>query len=288
MTVSSRDFIGITDLPSITAFFDQARDLVSNNRGFLHAGDVWWRFGRNELEQHLLHLWFESEKLIGLGWLIAGHFEIQSHPNLNDADFDNLAREIVDWAKSACSTEIFTDCFAENSRLIRVLESSGFTPNNDENFLFHFDLTTKIPTVELPSGFQARHVLETEFEKRVNTHQDAFNSTKFTLQRYARVRSMFGYNPELDLVVSTPENELASFCVIWLSGGVGYFEPVGTQAAFRRQGLGRAVILEGFRRLQVLGAQTAEVFAGIKNRDFYESCGFCVVNRFLGYSFKQE
>jgi mycothiol synthase len=69
---------------------------------------------------------------------------------------------------------------------------------------------------------------------------------------------------------------------------VGYFEPVGTRAAFRRQGLGCAVILEGFRRLKALGAHTAMVYSGTKNQAFYESCGFRVVNRFKGWSFKQE
>jgi mycothiol synthase len=97
-----------------------------------------------------------------------------------------------------------------------------------------------------------------------------------------------GFRSDLDLVVSTPELAFASFCLVWLSGGVGYFEPVGTRAAFRRQGLGRAVILEGFRRLGALGAHTAMVYSGTKNREFYESCGFRIVNRFLGYSFKSE
>ena len=288
MTISNREFLGVDDLPTITAFFDQARDLVGQNQGFLHAGDIWWRYGQYEPELHQFRLWFFGEKLIGLGWVISGHFEIQLHPSLTDTEFNTLAREIVDWAKSVCKTEISTDCNLDNLGLIRVLESCGFTRGEDEYFLFGFDLKSDIPNVELPVGFQVRPVLESEFEERVNTHRDAFHPSKFTAQRYTRVRSMLGYNPQLDLVISTPESEFASFCVVWLSNGVGYFEPVGTRAAFRRQGMGRAVILEGFRRLQVLGAHTAQVFAGVKNRDFYESCGFRVVNRFGGYLIKQE
>ena len=288
MTIANRDFLGIDDLPIIVAFLDEARDSVGQNQGFLHAGDIWWRFGQYEPELHQFRLWFGAEKLVGLGWIISGHFEIQLHPSVPENEFDLLAQEIVNWAKSACSTEIYTDCNLDNLGLVRVLESNGFTPNQDRNFLFGFDLSAAIPNVELPIGFQARCVLESELEARVSVHRDAFNPSKFTEQRYTRVRSMLGYNPELDLVISSSNNELAAFCVVWCSNGVGYFEPVGTRATFRRQGLGRAVILEGFKRLQALGAHTAQVFAGVKNHDFYESCGFRVVNRFGGYFIQQD
>ncbi|MEY4530623.1 MAG: hypothetical protein RLZZ156_1344 [Deinococcota bacterium] len=288
MTFSNRDFLGVDDLPIITAFFDQARDIVGDNQGFLHAGDIWWRYGQYEPELHQFRLWFLGKHLIGLGWLISGHFEIQLHPSLGNTDFDTLAREIVAWAENAYPTEIYTDCNLGNSKLVRVLESCGFVQGKEQYFLFGIDLKSDIPNSELPTGFKARHVLESEFEERVAVHRDAFYPSKFTEQRYTRVRSMLGYNPELDLVISSPDNEFASFCVVWLSNGVGYFEPVGTRAAFQRQGMGRAIILEGFRRLQVLGAHTAQVFAGFKNRDFYESCGFRVVNRFSGYLIKSE
>jgi mycothiol synthase len=289
MTVSNRDFVGIEDLPIIAGFFDKARDLVGHNRGFLHAGDVWWRYGRSEPESHQLRLWFQFDTLIAFGWVISGQsLEIQLHPSLTDNEFEALAREIVDWAKRICPMEINTDCTASNSRLIRVLEACGFERTDSEGFDYVIDLKDPLPDLELRAGFQARHVLESEFEERISVHRDAFDPSKFTLQRYARVRSMAGYRPDLDLVISTPENEFAAYCIAWLSNGMGYFEPVGTRAAYRRQGLGRAVILEGLKRLEALGAHSASVFSFAKNRAFYESCGFVVVNDWQGYSFKQE
>jgi ribosomal protein S18 acetylase RimI-like enzyme len=289
MTVTNRDFVGIEDLPNIAAFFDEARALVGNDSGFLHAGDVWWRFGQYEPELHQVRLWFRAEKLIGFGWVLFGsNFELQLLPNLDDNDFERLAREIVVWAKGVCTKKINVECIPENFRLIRVLESCGFARDDHEFLTFGFDLTSSIPDFLLPNGFVVRSVLESEAEERVSVHRDAFDPSKFTLQRYARVRSMLGYNPELDLVISTPENEFASFCIVWLSNGVGIFEPVGTRAAFRRQGLGRVVILEGFRRLKTLGAHTVQVACEPHNRDFYESCGFRISNRFIGFSIKPE
>jgi mycothiol synthase len=289
MNVTSRDFVGVEDLPIMTAFLDEIRGLVGHGKGFLHAGDVWWRYGQYKPELHRFRLWFENDKLMALGWILFERdLEIQLHPNLEDADFKTVAREIVDWAKKVCTIEIKTDCPLINSRIIDLLESCGFEPDDYEGLLFSKDLSEAISELELKPGFQARHVLEYEFEERVNVHRDAFAPSKFTVERYARVRSMVGYKPEFDLVVATPENELASFCLIWCSSGVGYFEPVGTRAAFRRQGLGRAVILEGFRRLEQVGIRKAEVFSGMNNQTFYESCGFRVINRFKRWGFKLE
>ncbi len=287
MNFTNRDFVGVEDLQIITKFFDETRDLVGHQNSPLHAGDVWWRYGQNEPELHQWRLWFSAQKLIGIGWVISGtDLELHLHPNLEDGVYNLMALEIVDWAKKVCPGNIVCESIADNTKFIRLLESCGFVLYDYDFLMYEFDLKNPIPNLELPTGFHARHVLENEYEERVGVHRDAFEPSKFSLERYARVRSMPGYRSDLDLVVSTPENNFASYCIVWLSNGVGEFEPVGTRAAYRRQGLGRAVILEGFRRLKALGANTALVFSKSKNRAFYESCGFKVVNHFVGFVFK--
>jgi mycothiol synthase len=291
MTISSRDYLGMQDLPIITNFFDEARALAGHDKGFLHAGDVWWRYGQYEPELHQFHLWFEDDRLIGVGWVTSGGFnflETHLHPRLEDASHETVARAILDWAALVSKTDVRTSSTPDNPRLTAVLEAAGFVEDDTEMLIYLCDLSRPIPDVELPTGFEARHVLEDELEERVSVHRDAFEPSKFTLQRYARVRSMPGYRPELDLVISTPRHEFAAFCLVWLSDGVGEFEPVGTRATWRRQGLGRAVMLEGLRRLQAAGAHSATVYSEPKNRVFYESCGFFVVNRWQDYVLKRE
>jgi mycothiol synthase len=291
MPVSSRGFAGIEDLAIITRFFDEARALVGHDKGFLHAGDVWWRYGQYEPELHQWRLCFEGDRLIGLGWVTSGSFsflELHLHPTLEDAVHDRVARELLGWATRVCTGNARTSSTPDNTRLTAVLESFGFIEDDTEMLIYLLDLNNPIPEPEIPNGFQARHVLEDEFEERVSVHRDAFDPSKFTWQRYARVRSMPGYRPDLDLVIATPQSQFAAYCIVWLSDGVGEFEPVGTRAAFRRQGLGRAVMLEGLKRLKALGAHSATVYSEPKNRAFYESCGFVVVNRWQDYVFKRE
>ena len=289
MNFTNREGAGVRDLPIITAFFDETRDLVGHKDSPIHAGDVWWRYGQHEAELHQFRLWFETDKLIGIGWVLSGkHLEIHLHPSLEEDAFQLVAREIVDWAKRVCPETIFSEKLVDDTRMIGLLKSCGFVRSDYDFLMYTFDLRNLLPEIELPNGFEARHVLGTEYPELVSVHRDAFHPSKFTLEKYARVRSMPGYNPNLDLVISMSDNTFVSYCIVWLSNGVGEFEPVGTRAAFRRQGLGQAVILEGFTRLKTLGAHTALVFSELKNRAFYESCGFRVINHFAGYVFKPD
>jgi predicted N-acetyltransferase YhbS len=69
------------------------------------------------------------------------------------------------------------------------------------------------------------------------------------------------YRRDLDLVAVAPDGAIASFCTIWFDDVTrsAYFEPVATVPAHQRRGLGRAVMTEGLRRLQRMGATLALV-----------------------------
>ena len=78
---------------------------------------------------------------------------------------------------------------------------------------------------------------------------------------YHNVQKAPLYRRDLDLVAVAPDGELAAFCTIWFDDvtRTGIFEPVGTAPEHQRQGLGKAILTEGFRRLRSLGADLAYV-----------------------------
>jgi mycothiol synthase len=85
------------------------------------------------------------------------------------------------------------------------------------------------------------------------------------------------YRRDLDLIAVAPDGEFASFCTVWFDDvtRTGAFEPVGTAPEHQLQGLGKAVMTEGLRRLQQLGATLA--FVGSYRtaaHALYESVGF--------------
>jgi ribosomal protein S18 acetylase RimI-like enzyme len=77
------------------------------------------------------------------------------------------------------------------------------------------------------------------------------------------------YRPELDWVLEAPDGRWVANCCVWLddANGVGEFEPVGTDADFRRRGYGRAVMLAALHALRAAGAGTATV--GVRGDDDY-------------------
>jgi mycothiol synthase len=78
---------------------------------------------------------------------------------------------------------------------------------------------------------------------------------------YCNVQRAPLYRQELDLVALTLGGEMAAFCTVWYDPytQTAAFEPVGTHPAHQRRGLGKALMLEGLRRLQPLGATLAAV-----------------------------
>jgi hypothetical protein len=67
---------------------------------------------------------------------------------------------------------------------------------------------------------------------------------------------------------------------------IGDFGPVGALAAYRRQGLTRAALLEGLRLMKARGMNRVCISTGGSNTPamrLYQSVGFKIMNRRLGY-----
>jgi len=90
-------------------------------------------------------------------------------------------------------------------------------------------------------------------------------------------------NPRLKIAVVAPNGDFVSYCGMWQDSACqsAIAEPVATDPAYRRLGLGRAAVLEGIRRCGELGAKRA--FVG-SSQQFYYQIGFrpCATSTFWG------
>jgi predicted N-acetyltransferase YhbS len=98
------------------------------------------------------------------------------------------------------------------------------------------------------------------------------------IQWRARAQATPNYRMELNIVAVAPNGDFAAYSGSWYvaANRVAYIEPVATDPAYRRLGLGTAVVLEAVRRARRLGATTAWVGS---DQEFYLQMGFEVGSR---------
>ena len=137
-----------------------------------------------------------------------------------------------------------------------------------------------VPEPQLPEGFRIKSVAdEDDVDKRRSAKAIAFGanyapSDWAPAEVFRAVQQAPDYRPDLDLFVVAPNGDYASFCTIWVDAANRYavFEPVGTHADYQRQGIGRALLMEGFRRMKERGATRSFMES---NNEFYRKIGFC-------------
>lgn len=98
------------------------------------------------------------------------------------------------------------------------------------------------------------------------------------------------YDPELDLVITDPDGELAALCVGWLSATgpdgrpSGQIEPLAVHSRYRGRGLGKAIATECLRRMYAKGALDVYVETDSHRNAalaLYESVGYMVQRRII-------
>ena len=300
--LTSHPYTGDADRDRIRDFFVAVTAASAPPYPFWHVGDLLWGMYQNTVfdPYAVFRLWQDQRgELVAFVWSEEpGELAFQVCPTLRGAGEVEMAilREAEERALAASCPTLSISAFDGDDATVSILTRHGFvrderTPESQikkwgfppDGFGYvHMarDLREPIPEPVLPLGWNVRAVGgEDEWNARVNLHREVWAPSRVTLDAYRRLRAAPGYTPELDLVAVAPDGTFASYCICWLdtANAVGEFEPVGTRAAYRGQHAGRAVMLEGLRRLRERGCHTALVLTGTLNTPavrLYESVGF--------------
>lgn len=289
----SRAYEGDADLLSLVRFVAEA-GAVSAPQSYLHPGDVVWGMFQNTVfdPRQEIRLWERDGELVGFAVLEEPDGVLmQAHPRLRGAGV--LEKEMLRWAAGqtpvvygeGAEGELWTRAPEDEPRLDALLTGLGFARDGDHALKMLRGLEGPLPDPALPDGWIVREVGgEAEWGARVEVHREVWPPSRVTMDAYRRLRLAPGYDPRLDLVAVGPDGALGAYCICWFDpvGRTGLFEPVGTRAAYRRMGLGKAVMAEGLRRLRDGGAGTALVTALHENKAaaaLYGSLGFRTVNK---------
>jgi len=278
-----------------------ARQCSENN---LHVVDLPYRFSSwafNNPEN--IGLWFdENQQIVAWAVLQTPFWTIDYvyHPEQEA----NLHQEILAWANQRAQAihntpyarpAWFVMAFSEQKNRIRDLENAGFKCQSDvgedswSKVLMRRSSQIPVKVFEPRSDFIVRSFAgETEVQKYVELHQSVFESKNMTVDWRTRTLRHPDYEPDLDIVVESPDKRLVSFCICWFDQNsmTGHIEPLGSHKDFRQYGLGRVALSEGLHRLQSRGAETIFVETdNYRNTAFrlYESFDFLKIKDVLVY-----
>lgn len=282
-------FRNYTSEPGFTEDFHKVRDFLVrvNRKNPIQYDFEWgrweWAFSLPYLDTSNLSkigIWESDHTIValvtyeeGLGY---AYFSV-------DKPYDYLKEEILLYTK-----DNFRDKQGKLKVLInntdqafqKVAANNGFRPTQDTEGNAVYDIEIDRIKYSLPSGYSITGLADdcdlTKFNRVLWRGFDHEGEPPMTVEQIEmRRKSISGphLNPELNIIVVSPEGEYASYCGMWYDKDTEYalVEPVATDPKYRRLGLGKAAVLEGIKRCGKLGAKQAYVGS---SQQFYYCIGF--------------
>lgn len=293
------------DLRQMQDLLMEARSRT-NDWHYAHVGELMWAFFMVTCHlnpQEHIRLWHDKQgKLVA--YAILGEdpsFDCQVLP---EYEWSGIEVEALAWAETRIrelrkrdaqqwSGNFLSGARQDDAKRIAFLEQRGFRYSGEfaeVNMLRSLDVP--IPETVVPPGCQIRALAETgDTSNRAGAQRDVWlpwTVGNVSDDDYAHLMQLPAYHRELDVVAVAPDGIIAAYVNCWLDpvNRIGDFGPVGAHPAYRRQGLTRAVLLEGLRRLKARGMDRVCVSTGVSNTPalhLYEAVGFRIVNRYLDY-----
>ena len=278
MTLTMRPYQTEDDYWRIRAFLRQVMLLNKVREKSWHVARLdYWRWhgianqGDGQLEQDVF-LWETEEGQIAsvLNREEAGNAYLQVHPRLRTPE---LEEEMVALAEERLAVRregkqvlaVWTD--AQDTLRLDILKRHGYTRGKWAESQWRRDLDTPVPGTSLPPDYTVRALGDVDelparsWASWKAFHPDAPDDDYEGWEWYLNIQRCPLYRRDLDIVAVAPEGEIVAFTTVWYDDVTrsAYFEPVGTMPAHQRRGLARAILSEGLRRLQRLGAARAFV-----------------------------
>lgn len=228
-------------------------------------------------------LWEDQGKVVGVATFdlqLGGAFCI------TDPEYTYLKREMLLYSSENLSNDgKFQINISDSDKKFQdIAADMGYIATQDKegDAIFYIDKTST--DYVLPEGYhitsmkdnynpeQYRRVLWKGFNHELNG-EGAFTFTEAMTEKVDIEMLRPNVDLNLKIAVVSPEGNFVSYCGMWYDPEAGYavVEPVATDPDYRKLGLGKAAVLEGVRRVGLLGAK--KVIVG-SSQQFYYSIGF--------------
>jgi len=234
-------------------------------------------------------IWEEAGKIVAVvhyEWHLGEAF-FQFHPA-----YRHLRQEMLDYAEQSLDGRSRKDgrkllCAYVNDydqEFVSLVRARGYEKDVEgARPMAKFEIPEPFPAISVPEGFRLKSLAdECDWGKVHRVLWRGFDNlgepitTDEDIEERKRMFDTPRARRDLKIVVEAPDGEFVSICGMFYEpiGRYAYVEPVATDPAYRRMGLGQAAVLEGIRRCGALGAAAAYVGS---DQAFYLSLGFKVI-----------
>jgi predicted N-acetyltransferase YhbS len=246
-------------------------------------------------EYALAHPYFDEKLLDTFGvWEDNGRIAGVVHPECYPGesffelhpDYAYLKAEMLDYALEnlggkapdgrQCLLAFIPDFDSEFTALAQA-RSFSISPELERRMTL-WPIPQPFPPIKLPDGFRLQSLSdENDLAKLDRCIYRGFNHgsepPQIDFAGKKKLQSAPSYRKDLNIIIIAPDGNYIAYAGTWFEARnkFCYIEPVCTDPSYRRQGLGRAAVLEGIRRCGELGATVAYVGSV---QPFYLSMGF--------------
>jgi len=194
-----------------------------------------------------------------------GEIRAHVHPHFRTHELENDVFAYIEEhfaAETENGKRIIAPVFADDALRREILSARGFTQRPGWNHHYWRNLDAPLPVVPVPPGYVLRPMgAEDEHASRGWCSWRAFHPDEpdsaydGDYSWYKNLQSAPLYRRDLDVVAASDAGEIAGFCTIYYDDYTrsAVTVLVGVAAEHWRRGLGKAVMLEGLRRLKHLG-----------------------------------
>ena len=227
------------------------------------------------------------------------------HP---EARYNILKSEIFPWAEARMrqvaqernvAVKLISGARNDQSDRLSAIEDYGFKVGR-YFITMERSLSEFLPKPEFPEGFtvsQGAQKNSTAWVELFNqTFANHWNHNDMTVGQIQDELAQTYYNPKLDLVAISPDGTLAAFCYSHVkpssdkSTAISLINVLGVRPAFRRIGLGKAILLAGMHQLKAEAVDRAMLYVDADNiysaLRLYQAVGFQEVSTQIAYSKK--
>lgn len=164
---------------------------------------------------------------------------------------------------------------------LALVQGRGYAKDPEGTRPFYrFDIPDPFPLIPLAAGFRLTSLADEPDRAKVNrclwrgfNHAGEPLMSDEELESRRRMFDTPKARRDLKIAVAAPDGAFVAFAGAFYEPAhrFAYVEPVATDPAYRRLGLGKAAVLEGIRRCANLGATVAYVGS---DQAFYRAIGF--------------